>query len=446
MSVNKSLYEEFIISSGDGSTTVDIAAGVVNFTYYENLFSPVITARIVVVNTGGVVPGKDGKLQSLYNGLPLRGGERVSIKIAANSGTNQSLDFTEPTKNFYVSGIENVMIDGERESLVLNLVSREAITNETVRVGKKFSTDSNISNTVRDILKNYIKTDKINQIETTMNNYGFIGNMKKPFQILTWLASKSISGESEESSGGNSAGFFFYQTKDGFNFRSIDSLVEQEPFDRDYRYAPNVISTEDPNKDFKIIEYNINQNIDLMNKLERGAYCSQRYYINPVSFDPFIKVFKSSDYVDKISTLGENKVEFPSVPMSEQEDAIPLGDSPTRIFSAMYDIGTLEENASKEGFNDPVKRNADPSMIDAQSRMRYSLLHTQIAEIVVPLNTNLSAGSVIRCEFPRNDLETRHVPDPDSSGLYMIKELSHYYDVEGSFTRLKLLRDTYGRK
>ena len=58
MSVNKSLYEEFIISSGDGSTTVDIAAGVVNFTYYENLFSPVITARIVVVNTGGVVPGK----------------------------------------------------------------------------------------------------------------------------------------------------------------------------------------------------------------------------------------------------------------------------------------------------------------------------------------------------------------------------------------------------
>ena len=100
-------------------------------------------------------------MQSLYNGLPLRGGERVSIKIAANSGTNQSLDFTEPTKNFYVSGIENVMIDGERESLVLNLVSREAITNETVRVGKKFSTDSNISNTVRDILKNYIKTDKL---------------------------------------------------------------------------------------------------------------------------------------------------------------------------------------------------------------------------------------------------------------------------------------------
>ena len=283
-------------------------------------------------------------------------------------------------------------------------------------------------------------------IRDSMNNYGFIGNMKKPFQILTWLASRSMSGESEESSGGNSAGFFFYQTKDGFNFRSIDSLVEQDPFERDYRYAPNVINSDDPNKDFKIIEYNINQNIDLMNKLERGAYSSQRYYINPVSFAPYINHFKSSDYVDNIKTLGENKIEFPSAPMSEIEDAESLGNTPTRIFSAMYDVGTLEENASKRGWNDPIERNADPVMIDAQSRMRYSLLHTQVAEVVVPLNTNLTAGAVIRCEFPRNDTEPRHVPDPDSSGLYMIKEMSHYYDVEGSYTRLKLLRDTYGRK
>ena len=34
-----SIYEKFIIESADGSKTVDIASGVVNFTYYENLFS-----------------------------------------------------------------------------------------------------------------------------------------------------------------------------------------------------------------------------------------------------------------------------------------------------------------------------------------------------------------------------------------------------------------------
>ena len=41
--------------------------------------------------------------------------------------------------------------------------------------------------------------------------------------------------------------------------------------------------------------------------------------------------------------------------MSEIEDAESLGNAPTRIFSAMYDVGTLEENASKKGWNDPIK-------------------------------------------------------------------------------------------
>ena len=32
----------------------------------------------------------------------------------------------------------------------------------------------------------------------------------------------------------------------------------------------------------------------------------------------------------------------------------------------------------------------------------------------------------------------------DQSGLYMIKELCHHYDAEGSYTALKLVRDTFG--
>ena len=45
------------------------------------------------------------------------------------------------------------MEDGERESFVLNLVSKKAITNETVRVGKKFTTEEPISASVRRYLK-----------------------------------------------------------------------------------------------------------------------------------------------------------------------------------------------------------------------------------------------------------------------------------------------------
>ena len=441
--VDASIYEKFIVESADKSRTVDISAGVVAFTYFENIFSPYLTARAIVTNTGGSVVGDDGKLQSVYNGLPLRGGERVLIKIASNSNNNTGLDFAKrPSDYFYVASVTNVLIDEGTETFTLNLVSREAITNETVRVGKKFPTSQKISDSVKDILKNYLKVDKIDEIEETQNPYGFIGNMKKPFTLLTWLASKSVSGKSKTGED-SSAGYVFYETKNGFNFKSIDNLMEQKPYSKTFFYTPGVISSDDPKKDFKITKYFINRNQDLIGKLERGAYSSYRYYINPVSFKPSISVFKSDDYVGKASNLGDKQVSLPKI---DNKSDRTLGDLPTRIFVGMLDVGTVEKDASDKGWNNSVERNADPAKIHAQSMMRYNQIFTQVVEIQIPLNTSLNAGSIVRCEFPQLATTKRKTTDPETSGLYMIKELAHYFDGKGSYSQLKLVRDTYGRK
>tara|TARA_B100001778_G_scaffold18260_1_gene13722 strand:+ start:4759 stop:6093 length:1335 start_codon:yes stop_codon:yes gene_type:complete len=440
---NPSIYEKFTIESADGSKSVDIAQGVINFTYYENLFSPTLTARAIVVNTGNTVKGDDGKLKSLYNGLPLRGGERVVIKISGNSAVNQGLDFSEtPEKYFHVSSITNVMVDSGREILTLNLVSREALTNETSRVGKKFPSSQKISDSVKDIIKKYLSTEKINEIDETQNPYGFIGNMKKPYTILTWLASKSIAylGDGEDST----AGFLFYETSKGLNFKSIDNLINQKPFKENYVYNPGIINKDDPKKDFSILQYNIDKNQDLISKLERGAYSSMRYYINPVTFglSPDI-VFNSKKYINKTSNLGSKSITLPRI---NDDSELTLGDLPSRIFVSMLDVGTVEKDASEDGWNDPAKRNADPAKIHAQSMMRYNQLHTQVVDITVPLNSTLNAGSIIRCEFPSLETAKRKEADPDTSGLYMIKELAHYFDSQGSYTKLKLVRDSFGRK
>ena len=78
-----------------------------------------------------------------------------------------------------------------------------------------------------------------------------------------------------------------------------------------------------------------------------------------------------------------------------------LGDLPSRIFVGMLDVGTVEKDASNKGWNNSIERNADPAKIHAQSMMRYNQIFTQVVEIQIPLNTNLSAGGVIRCEFPQ---------------------------------------------
>ena len=71
--IDSSLYEKFLIESVDGSKTADISEGVVSFNYNEDLYSPMLTAKVLVINTGNTIKGEDGKMESLYNGFPLRG-------------------------------------------------------------------------------------------------------------------------------------------------------------------------------------------------------------------------------------------------------------------------------------------------------------------------------------------------------------------------------------
>ena len=432
--IDKSLYEKFVIESVDRSRTVDIKAGVVSFNYYEDVFSPMKTAKILVANTGNVVEGDDGKLQSIYNGLPLRGGERIIIKIAGNSIENEGLEI----EDFYVGSITDVMIDEQREFFVLNLISREAITNETVRVGKRFPASQKISDSVKDICKNYLSSDKLKDVDVTQNPYGFIANMRKPFTILTMLASKSVPGNI---SGKNAtAGYFFFETQNGFSFKSIDKLISTKPFPEKYVYTPSIIDSNDPKNDFKILEFKTSKNQNLLENLERGSYCSSRTFLNPLTFQytPSTQaIFKLQDYTGKIENLGDDiNVVLPAL---SDTDNRTLASVPSRYITGVLDIGTVDKDVSEV-------LNADPALIHSQSMMRYNTLFTQILTMTIPLNTNLTAGNIINCEFPRIDVEKRKEPDQEQSGLYMIKKLTHFFDSSGSYTKLQLVRDTTGRK
>ena len=432
--IDKSLYEKFVIESVDRSRTVDIKAGVVSFNYYEDVFSPMKTAKILVANTGNVIEGDDGKLQSIYNGLPLRGGERIIIKIAGNSIENEGLEI----EDFYVGSITDVMIDEQREFFVLNLISREAITNETVRVGKRFPASQKISDSVKDICKNYLSSDKLKDVDVTQNPYGFIANMRKPFTILTMLASKSVPGNI---SGKNAtAGYFFFETQNGFSFKSIDKLISTKPFPEKYVYTPSIIDSNDPKNDFKILEFKTSKNQNLLENLERGSYCSSRTFLNPLTFQytPSTQaIFKLQDYTGKIENLGDDiNVVLPAL---SDTDNRTLASVPSRYITGVLDIGTVDKDVSEV-------LNADPALIHSQSMMRYNTLFTQILTMTIPLNTNLTAGNIINCEFPRIDVEKRKEPDQEQSGLYMIKKLTHFFNSSGSYTKLQLVRDTTGRK
>ncbi len=437
---DKSIYEIFTIRSNDGSKTIDLRGGIVSFSYFENVFSPMITAQVLITTTGNVIADDDGDTTSIYNGLPLRGGEKVSFKIPANSENNVDLEFTEENGNeLYVASITNVLIEAEKEIFTLNLVSREAITNETSRVGKKFPSSEPISDSVKEIIEKYLLSEKKVDVDETQNPYGFLGNLKKPFTIITWLAAKSVPGT--VSGGSATAGYFFFETKEGYHFRSVDSLITQDPYEIEYTYSPKVIDNQAADKDFKILSYSTTYNQNLIQNLERGAYCTYRMYYNPLSgrfTTPQQGLFKVSDYAEKMENLGKD-FEIFLPPVDKKNES--LGDVPSRYVTGVLDFGTLEKKGSRAR-----AKNADPMEYQSQAMMRYNTLFTQQLEATIPLNTNLCCGSIIKMKFAKITTEKNKVIDDEQSGLYMIKELVHYYEGRGSFTKLKLIRDTMGKK
>ena len=427
-------YEEFIIESNDGSRDVDLRFGVISFQYFEDVFSPTVTARVLVQSSGGgdIEDFKGvGGTKALLQGLPIIGGERVSIKVKTVVG--DGIDLTEDP--LYVGGVSEIMADGDREVFTLNLVSRSAITNETSRVTKKYPTTQKIDISVKQIAEEFLKIElPEDNIDSCKNQYGFIGNLRKPFTVLTWLAGKAIPASGKKDS---TAGYFFYQTLDGHYFKSIDELIKQEPYAEYKEDTVQKSALESGVKDTanKIMSYTFKQNTNILEKLRTGAFSSHNVFFDPLTFEFPQFTYKLKEFAEQMEVMGEP----PELPPIEAGSSESLGDYPTRLMTRILDRGTMDPDVK-------VDVNSDPAKVQSQSIARYNLLMTQAVQVTVACNSDLRAGMIVKLFFKNQSFEKGNEFDEHTSGLYMIKELCHQFTQTDSLTSMLLVRDSYGRK
>lgn len=411
----------FTIQTLDGSTTVDVTNSCLFFDYFEDILSPCVTAIAQLMNSS-----------SLFNILPIRGGEKVTISVDTAFG-----EFV--LDDLYVYKVSNLDAQHSNEMFTLNLVSREGLTNETSRCQTIYR--GNLQTTVTKILKDDLKTKKYKSenIEGTSNDYSFIGNNRKPFHVLTWLGPKAVpangqnSGTAGEEARGT-AGFLFYENKDGFNFRSIDSLVSSTKIQTNsadkenipYYLFTQVIEENQTKTNFNILNYNYEKNIDLMKALRVGMYVNKTYFYDLYSNTLDLYTYKVKDQVK--NKLGGAE----SIAVSDE-----FGDSISRIMVRTSDRGALKTDGS---VSDKLRSGADMAM----SYSRYNLLFTQALNMVVPCNVNLKVGGIIHAEFPRIDRSTNMTSDEEQSGYYLVKELRHHFEGGQMVTSLRLIRDSYG--
>ena len=401
---------------------VPIQGKILNFNYYESIYSPMVTGSIALEDTGGSVENDLGILATIKDGMKITGFEEVSFIVTTRYG---ELDF----KNYplIVTGSPANLDESNRQVALLNMVSKTEILSSSKPLSNNYPA-APISETVTKILNKELKISKDKlDIEKTQNQDKVKGNHLGALDCILKMCKKSIPAE------GKDPGYFFYETQDGFNFRSIDGLIKKgiESFDNEeyakmhtyYYFGALAAKLDDEyGNDFKVLTTPIvRRDEDQVKAMQHGLYCVRICTKNSLTgeYKEEIKNLLSD------TNLGE-----------KQEKPVPNN---TYLKSYVFHISPGQDDP---GVSDKILNN--PANYVPQSNMRYSLLHSQIVQIQVPCNVQLKAGQVIKLflENITQSNKNEQVYNNLRSGYYMIRDLCHSFTTTNSYTSLTLLRDT----
>ena len=411
-----SKYEEMVVSktvnvTDKRSTTYSLRGKVTSFSYYESLYSPATTASVTYTES----------TESTKNLEEISGYENFGFKIQSKYGTLEFGRKKDSNSGMRVKAAPTIAQESNREAVFLDLASKWEFKNKITAVHDKYS-NVTIGDAVIIILKRKLEVDyDFFDVEATKNMFDFTGNGRSPFEIITDLARKAVPVKGDP-------GFFFYETQDGFNFKSVQSLVSQEP---KQVYVYNGSFRADPkgdDNDFKILKQpNFIKDQDIISSLESGTYSSRNLFFNPYNKDYIERIYKINEDGGIDQALGNE--------LFVDEE---LTSGYMKTHKHILDVGSLKVGVSTSVNNTPAEW-------QAKSAMRYNILHSQLVELMVPCNVELRAGDVIKLEIENLANEKCAEPvDKRQSGKYLILHLCHYFDSNKSVTSLTVCRDTYG--
>ncbi len=438
-----------IQSPTSGIKAIDLSTHLVYTEYFENLLSPVITMKM--------------KIRSDFNfvkNVPIRGGEMIAFSVEVGGTTftfgeiDDSGNIIPDSGELYVYKLSDLSTPSQAQDFILNITSLEYLKNETSRCQFKFKPQT-IDKHIREILGPNVMNvnpDKIldKNIEETENSYTFIGNNRKPFYTIEWLCPKSIGGGSKQGVSGDgntaqgtgTAGFLFYENREGFNFKSITSLVrsttlktnQKKPvFTYVYRGKGSTGNPSDLSENTSINLYYFNKSTDVRRALSTGQYANLTIF-----YDSLEQKFSQIEYrlkgeVDESTLGGRDENDDGALPVPKELDQYI-----SRLYTRVSDHGTL-------GVGDDGLEASGMDQIDqAKSISRYNALFSQSLSIQVPCNTNLKVGDIINVIFPELERGQSKKIDESMSGNYLISRLNHHMQPNASFSSLNLVRDSYG--
>lgn len=377
---------------------------------------------------------------------------------------------------FRVYKIDNKTKSNERtDGYVLYGVSQEILNNNRKSVNKSY-TNLTASSIVKNIYNEYLKPNeqdffivkkKSLYVQDTLDNHHVVFPGEKPFTAINTMCmeakvrnngkltqydfiNKKIS-EEEYFDNSEASNFIFYESYDGWHFKTIDSLLSQEPVDNYYFTNARI---EDKNegqetiKPYQIIsDLSYEKQFDTLENMETGLYFHKVETIDPITKRFTTDVFTYDKDRKKISHLEKDKNLFSKKSIFKNYTDTSL---------SYYMQSNIGENYNKASYlssaisTDPQIRN--PRYL--HSFFKYEIvsriqLNNIVLSIGIPGNTDIEVGQVVNIHIPQNSgvEEYKRKTNILYGTKFFITAVRHTYNkVDNNFfTVFEAVKDTYAK-
>jgi hypothetical protein len=255
--------------------------------------------------------------------------------------------------------------------------------------------------------KDGLNSDKDMFLEETDNAFRFVIPMWSPIKTLNYLAARSVSKEYK------TANYLFYEDTKKFNFRSVSSLIDQDPFAY-YQYnSANIRNIREMGNDinaFSIItQFTIPLDFDITTRQISGFYASKL-----LNYDILSKRVNVKE-IDYFNT-------FDNRPHLDKKMGNPISSQGTmrdpNVFVNFYPTNTYM-------FDDYETDN--PLSWVIQRKMMLQELELHKIQITVPGRSDMTVGKVIYVDY--NTVQTHHdqldAKENLYTGNYLVTGINH---------------------
>jgi hypothetical protein len=414
----------FLTSSGQ---TFDLRKLLVELCYYEDIYSFSVSGYLTV---------QDG--QGFIQLLQLTGNQFLELDFGKIKGAPNNIKQT-----FRVYKVENRTPSGNMntESYKLYFCSEELILSEQTKISKSV-VGTKISDIIRGVLTNFnnglfVNSEKIAIIEETTGVYDFIIPRLKPFEAISWVSNYARPSTSNQND--KIADMLFFQNRDGFNFRSLQSMFKQ-PIYGTYKYQLKNLG--DNEQSFKekmntILNYEFVKTYDMLNEINQGTFANKL-----ISIDTIARTANTTTYnYENKQTAQFNKNQV----SNEMRNRLGLtqSTSPDSNFK-VFTGNAMQSNAAyiKQVPNAVAKNVAVETYVPNRTA-QISLANYTVMKMTIPGDPGISVGRTINVNLlTLKPSTTSKGLDEFYSGKYLVTAVRHIIQPTVYQTVVEIAKDS----